>query len=148
MLLFWCFEMFSSMQSFRLEIKQQRSISKCINYPVDIIDQYIKKTLDRLYVTNQFVPTVPWKEWLIVLPFLEIFSMNLRVRFYKSVRKTLLQWKIVVFSPNIDWVICLNPRTSFLVFAPSLFTNFSIVFAVLLVMAKLNNVLLLELLNI
>lgn len=148
MFLFWCFEMFSSMQSFRLEIKQQRSISKCINYPVDIIDQYIKKTLDRLYVTNQFVPTVPWKEWLIVLPFLEIFSMNLRVRFYKSVRKTLLQWKIVVFSPNIDWVICLNPRTLFLVFAPSLFANFSIVFAVLLVMAKLNNVLLLELLNI
>ena len=98
MLLCRCFKICFSMENFQLKVEHQRSIFKCINGPVIKIDQYIKKILDRLYVPKQFVPTVPSKECLNVFPFLDTFSMNLRIRFYKSVSKTLPQWKKTYFS--------------------------------------------------
>ena len=98
MLLCQCFKICFSMENFHLKVEHQRSIFKCINGPVIKIDQYIKKILDRLYVPKQFVPTVPSKECLNVLPFLDTFSMNLRIRFYKAVSKTLPQWKKSYFS--------------------------------------------------
>ena len=79
-----------------IEVEHLRRIFKCNNYPVIIIDQCIKKFLDKLSVPKQIVPTVPKKELLVVLPFLGMLSLNLRKRLYKAVSKSLPQYSIKV----------------------------------------------------
>ena len=96
MLLFWFFKNFSSMENFHIKVELLRSIFKCNNYPVNIIDQSIKKFFDKLYIPKQIVPTVPKKELLVVFPYLGKFSLNLRKRLYKSVSKSLPQCNIKV----------------------------------------------------
>ena len=121
------------MENFHIEVELLRSIFKCNNYPVNIIDQCIKKFFDKLYVPKQIVPTVPKKELLVVLPYLGTFSLNLRKRLYKSVSKSLPQCNIKVISQSKNRL-----SSFFKFFAPTLFTNFSVVIAILLTMAKLN----------
>ena len=58
----------------------------------------MKKFLNKLHISKQIVPTVPKRELLVVLPFLRQFSLNLRKRLYKSVSKSLPQFKISYFS--------------------------------------------------
>ena len=77
-----------SMENFHLEVELLRSIFKC-NYPVNIIDQCIKKFLDKLFFPKQIVPTVPKRELLVLLQYLGTFSLTLRKRLYKSVGKSL-----------------------------------------------------------
>ena len=91
MLLFHFFKIRSSMENFHIEVEFLRSIFKCNNYPVNIIDQCIKKFFDKSYVLKQIVPTVPKKELLVALPYLGTFSLNLRKRLYKLVSKSLPQ---------------------------------------------------------
>ena len=79
-ILFQFFKICSSMENFHIEVELLRSIFKCNNYPVNIIDQCIKKFLDKLYVPKQIVPTVPKRELLT----------------YKSVIKSLLQCNMKV----------------------------------------------------
>ena len=101
-LLFQFFKIYSSTENFRIEVELLRSIFKCNNYPVNIIDQCIKKFFDKLYVPKQMVPTVPKMELLVVLPYLGAFSLNLRKHLYKSVSKSLPQCnKKLFFSPKI-----------------------------------------------
>ena len=90
-LLFRFLRICSSMENFRIEVEQLRSILKCNNYPVNIIDQCVKEFLDKFYVPKQIVSTVPKRELLVVLPFLGTFFLNLRKRLYKSVNKSLPQ---------------------------------------------------------
>ena len=85
-------------ENFHIEVELQRSIFKCNKYPVNIIDECIKKLFDKLYVRKQIVPTVPKKELLVVLPYLGTFSLNLRKRLYKSVSKSSPQSNIKVIS--------------------------------------------------
>ena len=66
-LLFRFFKICSSMENFHIEVEHLRSIFKCSNYPVNTIDQCIKKFLDKLYVPKQIVLTGPKKELLAVL---------------------------------------------------------------------------------
>ena len=82
------------MENFHIEVEPLRSIFKCNNYPVNIIDQSMKKVLDKLHILKQIVPTVPKKELLVVLPYLGTFSLNLRKHLYKSVSKSLPQCNI------------------------------------------------------
>ena len=51
--LFRFFEIFSSMETFHAEIELLKSIFKCNNEPLNIIDQSIKIFLDKLYVPKQ-----------------------------------------------------------------------------------------------
>ena len=88
-LLFRFFKICSSMENFHIEVELLRSIFKCNNFPVNNIDQCIKKSDDKLYDPKQIVPTVPKKELLVVNPYLGTFSLNLRKRLYKSVSKSL-----------------------------------------------------------
>ena len=101
-LLFRFFKICSSMENFHIEVEHLRSIFKCNNYPVNIIDQCIKNFLDKLYVPKQIVLTVPKKELLVVLLFLGTFSLNLRKRLHKAVSKSLLQCiiKVIFQSKN------------------------------------------------
>ena len=96
MLLFRFFKICSSTENFHIEVELLRSIFKCNSFPVNAIDQYIKKFFVKLHVAKQIVPTVPKKELLVVLPYLGTFSLNLRKRLYKSVSKSLPQCKIKV----------------------------------------------------
>ena len=101
-LLFRFFKVCSSMENFHIEVEYLRSIFKCNNYPVNIIDQCIKKFLDKFYVPKQMVPTALKRELLVVLSFLGKFSLNLRKRLYKSVSKPLLQCNIKVIFQSKD----------------------------------------------
>ena len=49
-LLFQFFKICSSMENFNIKVEHLKSILKCNNYTVNIIDQCIKKFLDKLYV--------------------------------------------------------------------------------------------------
>ena len=93
-LLFRFFKICSSMENFHIEVKHLRSIFKCSNYPVNIIDQFIKNLLDKLFVPKQIVPAVPKRKLLVVLPYLRKFSLNLRKHLCKSVNKSLPQCNI------------------------------------------------------
>ena len=95
-LLFRFFNICSSMENFHIEVELLRSISKCNKYTVNIIDQCIKKFLDKLLVPKQILPTVPKKELLVVLPYLGTFCLDLRNRFYKSFSKSLPQCSVKV----------------------------------------------------
>ena len=100
MLLFRFFKICSSMENFHVEVELLRSIFKWNNYPVNIIDQCIKKFLEILYVSKQIGPTGPKKKLLVVLSYLVTFSLNLRKRLYKSISKSLLQCKVTFYSKN------------------------------------------------
>ena len=82
-LLFRFFKICFIMKNVHIEIEHLRSIFKYNNYHVSIIDQCIKKFLDKFYV--------PKRELLVVLPFFGRFTLNLRKRLYKSVSKSLAQ---------------------------------------------------------
>ena len=96
MLLFRFFKICSSMENFHVEVEHLRNIFKCNNYSVNIIDECIKKFLDKLNVARQIVRTVPKRELLVVLPFLGTFSFNLRKCLYKSLFKSLPLYNIEV----------------------------------------------------
>ena len=57
-LLFQFLKMCSSMENVHIEVELLRSIFKCNNYHVNIIDQCIKKFFGKLYVPEQIVSTV------------------------------------------------------------------------------------------
>ena len=95
-LLFQFFKIYSSMENFHIEVEHLRSIFKCNSYSVNIIDQCIKKFLDKLNVAKRIVPTVPKRELIVNLPFLGKLSLNLRKCLYKSVSRLLPQCKIKV----------------------------------------------------
>ena len=97
--LFQFFKICSSMEYFHVQVELLRSIFKCNNCPVNIIDQCIKEFLNKLYIPKQIVPTVTKRELLVVVPFLGTFSLNLRKRLYKLVSKSLRQCNLkVIFS--------------------------------------------------
>ena len=81
------FKICSSTENFHTEVRLQRSIFKSNNYPVNIINQCITKFWDKLYIPKMIVPTIPKRELLVVLPYFGTFSLHLRKRLYKSVRK-------------------------------------------------------------
>ena len=149
-LLFQFFKICFIMKNVRIEIEHLRCIFKYNNYHVSIIDQCIKKFLDKLYVPKQIVPTVPKRELLVVLLFFGRFSLNLRKHLNESVGKSLAQCNMkVIFQSKSRLNACLNSMTAFpYIFAPTLFENVTDVIAILLITAKLNVILKLELVSI
>ena len=82
------------MQSFHLEVEQLPQIFQCNNYPVGLIGQCIKNSLNKIYVPKRILITVPKKDVLIVLPFLGQFSSNLKSKLYNCFNKTLPQCNV------------------------------------------------------
>ena len=103
-LLFRFFKICASMENFHLEVEHLRSISKCNNYPDNIIDQCIKIFLDKLYVPKQFVPTVPQRDLLVALPFLGTFYLSLRKYLYESISKSSPKYNIKVIFQSKNWM--------------------------------------------
>ena len=52
-LLFWFCKICASIENFRIEVELLRSIFKCNNYHINIIDQCIKKFFEKFYVLNR-----------------------------------------------------------------------------------------------
>ena len=67
--LFRFFKICFSMQNFHIEAEHLRSIFKCNNYPLNIIDQCIRKSLDKLYVPKDIVLIIPKRELLVAFSF-------------------------------------------------------------------------------
>ena len=149
-LLFRVFKICSSMENFHIEVQRLRSIFKCNNYPFNITDQCIKKFLGKLYVPKQIVPAVPKRELPAALTFLGKHSLNLRKHLHKSVSKSLRQCNIkVIFQSKNRLSNLFKFKDSIPLYLRShLFTNFSVVIAILLTMAKLNVILKLEMVSI
>ena len=68
-LLFLFFKICSNMENLHIEVEYLRSILKYNNYPVKIIDQCIKRFLDKLNVPKQIVSAVPKRELFVVFLF-------------------------------------------------------------------------------
>ena len=62
------FKIYSTFENVHIEVELHRIIFKCNSYPVNIIDQCIKKFLDKLYVPKQIVKKVPKRKSLVALP--------------------------------------------------------------------------------
>ena len=63
---------------------------------------------------------------------------HFRKCWYELISKSIWQLKLL-FSPKINLAACLNSGIPFpYIFAPTLFTNFSVVIAILVTMAKMN----------
>ena len=60
------------------------------------MDQCVKTFLNKIFVPKRTLITVPKKDLLIVLPFLDQFYLNLRSRSYSCFKKTLPQCSIKV----------------------------------------------------
>ena len=125
-------------------LNKKKFVQKLFNTLVNYING------DKLYVPKQIVLTVPKKELLVVLPFLRKFSLKLRKRLYKAVSKSLPQCNIkVIFQSKSRLSSLFKFKDSIPLYLRSmLFTNFSVVIAILLTMAKLNVILKLELVSI
>ena len=79
-LLFHCFLICSDHTSFHLEVENLREIAihqKLYSYSSEI-EQSIRSFLKKLHVLKKVIPTVPKKEFFIVLPYLGTVSSNLK----------------------------------------------------------------------
>ena len=86
-LLFRLLKICSKYGNFHIQVELLRSIFKCNNYPVNIIDQCIKKFRYKLYVPEKIARIVREKELLVVLRYLGTFYLNLIKCLYKSASK-------------------------------------------------------------
>ena len=68
-LLFQFLKIFSKMENFYIEVERLRSILKYNNYPVNMIDQCIKKFLEKFYVPKQIVSTVSKRNYVLFFQF-------------------------------------------------------------------------------
>ena len=86
------------MENRPIELGQLRRVFCCNNFPGNIIYQYMKKFLYKLYILKQILPTVPISELLIVVPFLEKCCMDLRIRMYKSQCNIKVFFRLKIYS--------------------------------------------------
>ena len=87
-----------------------------------------------MYIRKGIIPTVPKREFLVVLLFLGTFYLNLRKDLYKLVSKSLPQRNIkVIFQFKNQLSRLFNFKDSFPLYLPSnLLSNFPVPFAILL----------------
>ena len=88
LLLFLFFKICSSMENHHIKVEHLRSIFKCNNYPINIIDQCVNKFLDKLYVPKIADCTI----------FRNVFFEFEKTFIYKAVSKSLPLCNIQVTS--------------------------------------------------
>ena len=82
-LLFRTYKICSNWQIIHKEIKTLKGIWLKNGYPLKVINNCIKKFLDRLYINKDVVSAVPKKEFNIILPFLGQQSIYIKTKFKK-----------------------------------------------------------------
>ena len=78
--LLWCFSLCSDFIKFHYEIDKLKSILYKNSYPRDLVDKCIKEFLDKILASKPVVSTVPKKDLVIALPYLDKFSLQIRAR--------------------------------------------------------------------
>ena len=142
-LLFRCFSLCSDFIKFHHEIDKLKSILYKNSYPRDLVDKCIKEVLDKILAPKPVVSTVPKKILVIGLPYLGKLSLQMRTRINRIMKNKLPYCNIRLFSrlsPRL--VTFLHLKTKFhRSYVLALFTNFSVVAAMLPIMAKLSVIL-------
>ena len=125
--------MCSDFIKFHHEIDKLKNILYKNSYPRDLVDKGIKEFLDKILAPKPVVSTVPKKNLVIALPYLGKLSLQISNLFSR------LSARLVTF---------LHLKTKFhRSYVLTLFTNFSIVAAMLPIMAKPSVILMLECVN-
>ena len=75
-LLFRCFHLCSNLKKFHFEIEILKQILQKNKYPIEFIDETIKKFLDKIFTNRVKILTVPKKDIIIILPFLGKMSLD------------------------------------------------------------------------
>ena len=142
-LLFRCFSLFSDFIKFHHEIDKLKKKLYKNSYPRDLVDKCIKELLDKMLAPKPVVSTVPKKNLVIALPYLGKLSLQILTRINRIMKNKLSYC-------NIQFVFQTKCKISnFFAFKDkfhrsyvlALFTNFSVVAAMLPIMAKLSVIL-------
>ena len=123
--------MSSDFIKFHHEIYKLKSILYKNSYPRDLVDKCIKEILDKILAPKPVVSTVPKKNLVIALPYLGKLSLQIRTRINRiSDLFSRLSAILVTF---------LHLKTKLhRSYVLALFTSFSVVAAMLPIMAKLS----------
>ena len=140
-LLFWCFRLCPwFFRAFYHEIDNLKSILYKNSYPCDLVDKYIEKDLDKILSLSIIVITVPKKDLVIAPPCLGKLSLQICARINYITKKT----SLIIISALFSWasakaVAILHLKTELhRSYVLPVFINFSMVAAMLPIMAKLN----------
>ena len=135
---------------FHHEIDKLKSILYKNSYPRDLVDKCIKEFLDEILAPKPVVSAAPKKNLVIGLPYLGKLSLQIRTRIHRIMKNKLPYCNIrFVFQPKCKISNFLHLKTKFhRSYFLALFTNFSVVAAMLPIMAKLSVILKSECANI
>ena len=93
-LLFQTFSVVSDFSRFYSEVCHLKEILKKSAFPVKLIDNCIKNFLNKRLTVKPVTLTTEKKDLVIVLPFLDKLSLDLRTRLRNSISKNLPLFKI------------------------------------------------------
>ena len=121
---------------FHHEIDKLKSILYINSYPRDLIDKCIKEFLDKIPTPTPVVSTVPRKYLIIALPYLGNLFLQIRTRINHIMKNKLPYCNVRFFSRlSAKLGTFLHLKAKFhLSYVLALFTNFSVVAAMLPVM--------------
>ena len=142
-LLFWCFSLCSNFIKFNYEIDKLKSILCKNSYPRDLFDKCIKEFIDKKLAPKPVVITVPKIDLVTALPYLGKLSLQIRTRINRIIKvnsRTVISGFISGLSLKLVNFLLLKTKfhDSYVL---ALFTSFSMVAAMLPIMAKLNGIL-------
>ena len=99
-LAFRCFSICSNLTNFHNELAFLKDISLKNGYPISIINKWFKTFLDQLYLKRTQVLTAEKKTLTLALPFLGEFSLQIKIKLQKVLKRTLGCCKIQIVSKN------------------------------------------------
>ena len=127
---------------FHHEIDKLNSILYKNSCPRDLVDKYIKESLDKILAPKTVVSTVSKMDLVIALPYLGKFSLQIRIRLrINRIKKSKLPCCNIwfVFKTKCKIINFFTFEDKFHhSYVLTLFTNFSVVAAMLTTIAKLN----------
>ena len=144
---FRCFSLCSDFVKFHHEINLLKTIVSKNSYPRDFVDKCIKEFLDGELTPKIVVNTVPKKDLVVILPYLDKLSLQICTRINRVVKNKLWNFQIVFQTKCklINFITFKNKISISYVLA--LIINLSAVAAMLPIMAKLSAILKSECVN-
>ena len=100
-LLYRCFTIYSDFSKFHWEVNSLKNILTINGNHCSFIDLCIKNFLNKLYKPKSACITAPKKEIIIVLPFLDSLSLQIRTRLRRLIKNNLPQCNLkTIFRSN------------------------------------------------
>ena len=143
------FQFCSDFVKFHHEIDKLKNILYKNSYPRNLVDKCIKEFLDKILALKPVVSTVPKKNLIIALPYLGKFSLQIHTRINRIRNNKLSYCNIwIVFQTKCKISNFVHLKTKcHRSYVLALFTNFSVVAAMLPITAKLSVILKSECVN-